>query len=107
MPVDQRHEVLPAWGVNDYMDHREGRKILFLLKEQHRLFQGIGNAAADFVPEFTGCILHILDLGQQHLVKFADFQLHHMKALSLEGDQFHTVAGNVKDGLCLRAVLGW
>ena len=105
MPVYQCHEILSAQGVDHHMDYREGGKILLLLKEQHRLFQCVGDAAANLVPELAGRILHIFDLGQQHLVEFADLKLHHMETLRLEGDQLHAVAGNVKNGLCLRTVL--
>ena len=89
------------------MDDREGRKILLLLKEQDRLLQCVGDTSANFLPEFAGGVLDILDFRQQDLIEFADFQLHHVEALCLKGNKFHPVTGDMKNCLGLCAVFWW
>ena len=107
MPVDKGHEILRPQRVNNHMDSGEGWKILFFLQKQNRLFQGVGNPAANFIPEITCRVLHIFNFGQQNLIKLADFQFDHMEALCLEGDQLHAFARNMQNGLRLGPFIWW
>ena len=105
MAVYQCHEILTAERINYDMNYRERREILFFLKIKDGLFQGVCNATSDLVPELPACILHILDFRKQNLIKLADLKLDDIETLRLKGDQFHSVARDMENGLCLGSVL--